>query len=75
MREAQRNENLPLPFGTEHLNLKTRFSETIGEPRRYGMAEALEKVGLPREGTHHRGIDDARNIVRLLPWVLGRLSL
>jgi inhibitor of KinA sporulation pathway (predicted exonuclease) len=71
-REARRNGNMTLPFGSEHLNLKKRFSETLGDPRRYGMGEALAKVGLPLEGTYHRGIDDARNMVRLLPWVLGR---
>ena len=63
------------PFGSGHLNLKKKVSETIGDPHRYGMAEALRKVGLPLEGTYHRGIDDARNMVRLLPWILGRRSL
>lgn len=61
-----------LPFGKEHLNLKKRFSEVLGEEERYGMAGALRRVGLRLIGTHHRGIDDARNIARLLPWVLGR---
>jgi inhibitor of KinA sporulation pathway (predicted exonuclease) len=35
------------------------------------MAAALRRVGLPLRGTHHRGIDDARNIARLLPWIVG----
>lgn len=74
-REAKRNGNMTLPFGSEHLNLKKKFSETIGDTHRYGMAEALQKVGLPLEGTYHRGIDDARNMVRLLPWVLGRRGI
>lgn len=74
-RESKRNANLTLPFGSEHLNLKKKFSETIGDAHRYGMAEALQKVGLPLEGTYHRGIDDARNMVRLLPFVLGRTTL
>lgn len=60
------------PFGKEHLNLKRAFSEAQGTKRRLGMAQALRRVGLPLEGTHHRGIDDARNIVRLLPYVVGR---
>jgi hypothetical protein len=29
-------------------------------------------VGLAFQGTHDRGIDDARNIARLLPYALGR---
>ena len=64
-----------LPFGQEHLNLKKRFSEQLGEPKRFGMDGALARVGLALEGTHHRGIDDARNIARLLPWITGRRTL
>ena len=70
-RDASRH-GVRLPFGTRHLNLKKRFSEQLGETRSYGMSGALRRVGLPLQGTHHRGIDDARNIARLLPWVLGR---
>ncbi|MEP7120676.1 MAG: 3'-5' exonuclease [Byssovorax sp.] len=61
-----------LPFGEKHLNVKKQFSTALGEETRYGMAGALRRVGLELQGTHHRGIDDARNIARLLPWVLGR---
>jgi inhibitor of KinA sporulation pathway (predicted exonuclease) len=67
-----RRHGVKLPFGEDHLNLKQRFSEQLGEEQRYGMAGALRRVGLPLRGTHHRGIDDARNIARLLPWALGR---
>lgn len=67
-----RRHGVTLPFGEQHLNLKQRFSAQLGEERRYGMAGALRRVGLPLRGTHHRGIDDARNIARLLPWALGR---
>jgi inhibitor of KinA sporulation pathway (predicted exonuclease) len=70
-RDAQRH-GVRLPFGPGHLNLKRRFSEQLGESRPYGMAAALRRVGLRLAGTHHRGIDDARNIARLLPWILGR---
>jgi inhibitor of KinA sporulation pathway (predicted exonuclease) len=62
-----------LPFRNRHLNLKEQFSVQLGESRRHGMDGALRRVGLSLAGTHHRGIDDARNIARLLPWVLGRV--
>jgi inhibitor of KinA sporulation pathway (predicted exonuclease) len=62
---------LTLPFRGGHLNVKRAFSERLGEARQYGMAGALRRAGLPLAGTHHRGIDDARNIARLLPWALG----
>ena len=29
------------------------------------MQKALDKIGLPLMGTHHRGIDDARNIAKI----------
>ena len=34
------------------------------------MERALARIGLPLEGTHHRGIDDARNIARLAALML-----
>jgi 3'-5' exoribonuclease 1 len=69
-RDAKRHRT-PLPLGDRHLNLKALFSEALGEDERYGMASALRRVGLRLAGTHHRGIDDARNIARLLPYALG----
>ena len=35
------------------------------------MTQALRLCRLPLEGTHHRGMDDARNIARTLPWITG----
>lgn len=71
LEQDARHHGVALPFGGRHLNLKERFSQRLGESRRYGMAGALARVGLALEGTHHRGIDDARNIARLLPWIVG----
>lgn len=58
------------PFGERHLNLKKRFSEKQGLPKKLGMAQALAHCGLTLEGTHHRGLDDARNMARMLPWIV-----
>ena len=58
-----------------HVNLKTMFSEKQGLKKKQGMAGALKLCGLPLEGTHHRGIDDARNIARMLPWIVGDKAL
>jgi len=30
------------------------------------LSPALDLLGLPLAGTHHRGIDDARNIARIV---------
>jgi inhibitor of KinA sporulation pathway (predicted exonuclease) len=63
-----------LPFGKGHLNIKAAFAERAGR-RPMGMAQALQLCGLPLEGTHHRGIDDARNIAKLLPYAIGRVPI
>jgi inhibitor of KinA sporulation pathway (predicted exonuclease) len=51
----------------EHVNLKRRFAKAR-KIKEVGMARALQMVGLPLDGAHHRGLDDARNIAKLLPW-------
>ncbi|MCU0511108.1 MAG: exonuclease domain-containing protein [Anaerolineae bacterium] len=52
------------PLHDKHINLKRVFADFYGE--RMGMARALEHNGLPLEGSHHRGDDDAWNTARLL---------
>ncbi|MDQ0312231.1 inhibitor of KinA sporulation pathway (predicted exonuclease) [Kitasatospora herbaricolor] len=54
------------PFGRLHTNAKAVFTEAHGLRRRPGMARALEIAGLPLEGRHHRGEDDAWNIAALV---------
>lgn len=60
------------PLSHEHLNIKKEFSKAFQSDKRFGLAQALNHVGLTLEGTHHRGIDDARNMFRLLPYILKR---
>lgn len=70
-----RHHRVQLPFRNQHLNLKQAFSDANGSRRKFGMAGALRRVGMTLDGTHHRGIDDARNIARLLPYCLGKEPL
>ncbi|MBX3161139.1 MAG: exonuclease domain-containing protein [Deltaproteobacteria bacterium] len=70
--EAERHRIAP-PLGPAHENLKERFAEVQGRRRGLGAASALRTLGLAFAGTHHRGIDDARNIARTLPYLLGRV--
>lgn len=63
------------PLGKDHLNLKVELARVIGTTAKLGVGQALARAGLRFEGTAHRGIDDARNIARLLPFVLGRVPL
>lgn len=58
------------PFNDEHVNVKTMFSDIRGYKRRYGLTSALKKLKLTFEGTHHRGIDDARNVARVMKAIL-----
>ncbi|HWO78436.1 MAG TPA: 3'-5' exonuclease, partial [Bacillus sp. (in: firmicutes)] len=46
----------------------------IGKERGVGMARALEMLKLPLEGTHHRGIDDARNIAKIFVRIFDKLD-
>ena len=54
----------PKKFRTKHINLKTEFANRY-RTKPCGMAQALKMVNIPLEGKHHRGIDDARNIVKI----------
>ena len=57
---------VPYPFSDEHINLKLACSRILNRRRGMGMAKALRVLGIEPEGQHHRGIDDARNITRIL---------
>jgi len=64
---------IPYPFGPTHLNVKNLAAVAYGWSREVGMSEALKRTGLPLEGTHHRGGDDAWNIAGLLCHLLRRI--
>jgi len=59
----------PAILARPHLNLKRIWRRTTGHKRKNGLASALAFHNLAFEGSHHRGVDDARNIVRLLPFM------
>ena len=54
---------VPYPFGV-HRNVKTEFARKR-RIKPVGIARALNILRMPLEGTHHRGIDDARNITKI----------
>jgi inhibitor of KinA sporulation pathway (predicted exonuclease) len=60
--------SMPLSF-EKHINLKKEFA-LLQDVKVCGMKRALAHSGLTLEGTHHRGIDDARNIARLARLIL-----
>lgn len=71
----ERRLGVRAPLGTAHINLKEAFLRRSGEGAKLGVAQALRRAGLRFSGTAHRGIDDARNIARLLPYCLGRTPI
>ncbi|MEV0247031.1 3'-5' exonuclease [Nocardia sp. NPDC050712] len=60
------------PFNHRHTNAKLLFSEAYELKRRQGMSGALGIAGLPLEGRHHCGADDAWNIGALVLDIAGR---
>ena len=58
------------PFASKHINVKTLLALVRSLPREVGMAQALELLNLPLEGIHHRGVDDAWNIGKILSKLL-----
>mgnify|MGYP001797483586 CR=1 FL=1 len=59
-------EQVNFPLSMQHLNVKALFALQHQLKHPIGMAGVLKSLNLPLEGTHHRGIDDARNIARIL---------
>jgi len=53
------------PMSRQHINVKVFFSEVYKLGKGIGMAGALRMLNLPLEGTHHRGVDDAKNIAKI----------
>ena len=68
-RESRRL-GLSNPIALGHVNLKRSFAKVQRIGKQVGMRKALELASLPFQGTHHRALDDALNIVCLLPWAL-----
>lgn len=56
--------HLPTDWIGEHHNIKLMFSDKTGH-RPCGMEKALKILNMPLDGTHHRGIDDAKNIAKI----------
>ena len=58
------------PFNQRHINVKTLFAVMNNLSHEVGMAKALAMFNIPLEGIHHRGVDDANNIAKILSLLL-----
>lgn len=63
--------DLSYPFNGIHINLKKRVAEAIDNKPR-GIGGALRYLNMEFIGTPHRGIDDVRNILRIVKAVQNR---
>lgn len=71
--DCQRTQ-IPFPAQFEqHINLKAEFARLRGI-KPCGMKAALSMLQLPLDGTHHRGIDDARNIAKIARVILPQIQ-
>jgi inhibitor of KinA sporulation pathway (predicted exonuclease) len=64
-RECQ-SRQIPTPFTAGHINVKTLLAAVYGLRHETGLSKALTLLGLPFEGRHHCGEDDAWNIAAIL---------
>ena len=75
LQQDSKFHEIPYPIPSKHINLKRYFKKNQNLNKRYNMAEALELAEISLQGTHHRGIDDARNLAKLMPYILARIDL
>ncbi len=61
---------VPYPFGRSHINVKNLLALNQGLKREVALQRGMRLLGLPFEGTVHRGVDDAWNIAAMLARVL-----
>ncbi len=59
--------NVKYPFDLDnHVNIKLKVNQHLNLSKPKGIGGVLKYLNLRFEGTPHRGIDDVRNIVRIL---------
>lgn len=63
-------ENVEYPFSKAHINVKILFALKYSLRKDVGMKKALKLLDMPLIGTHHRGIDDSRNVANILSRIL-----
>ena len=73
-RDAKRH-GIAMPLAMPHQNAKRLFAKAQRIGKEVGMVRACALAGVSLEGQHHRGLDDAINIAKLMPWVLGHATL
>ncbi len=73
-RDSERH-GIASPLTIPHQNAKRLFAKAQRIGKEVGMAKACALAKIEMEGQHHRGLDDAVNIAKLMPWILGGAHL
>jgi inhibitor of KinA sporulation pathway (predicted exonuclease) len=61
-----KREHIEYPFSNDHINVKSLVACKYSLRRDVGMDKVLKLLDMPLIGTHHRGVDDSRNIANIL---------
>ncbi len=72
LQNQARKFKVDYPLNYDYINVKTLFGELHPIRKSVRMERALKELKLPLEGTHHRGVDDVKNIAKILFWCLQR---
>ncbi|MFJ2995752.1 exonuclease domain-containing protein [Pandoraea sp. NPDC087047] len=62
------------PIALPHVNGKRWFSKARGGIKDVGLRKACELAGMEFEGAHHRALDDALNVAKLLSLLISSAS-
>lgn len=73
LQNQARRFNVDYPLSDDHINVKTLFAQLHPIRKSVGMDRALKELKFPLVGTHHRGIDDVKNIAKILFWCLKKV--
>jgi inhibitor of KinA sporulation pathway (predicted exonuclease) len=68
--EQCEREDIGYPFSKAHINIKMLFALKYSLTKDVGMMKALKLLNMPLIGTHHRGVDDSRNVANILSRIL-----
>ena len=61
------------PLGDKHINLKDEYARITGKKKR-GIKKIVASLGWEWEGIQHRGIDDAKNMARVIKTIIKELN-
>ncbi|MDR6586350.1 3'-5' exonuclease [Herbaspirillum frisingense] len=75
MAKDSERHSIDIPLQMPHQNAKRMFAKAQRIGKEVGMAKACALTQIKMDGQHHRGLDDAVNIARLMPWILGASRL